>query len=359
VTALPAATGGRARALARGLAMVAGLAVLALGLRAWPLGALGPRVPWLTFYPTVMVAALLGGLWAGLALAACACAMVGWLWPVVLGVVPVQDSTDLLGMAVFFVNGALVSVLAEAMRRAKRQLLGRAEALARSNQDLERFAFVASHDLQEPLRMMSGFAGLLRQRCQGRLGVDADEYVAYIVDAATRMSRMVEDLLVLSRLSTRAAPLQVVVLDGVLDEALGNLASSIAEAGATIRRGPLPAVLGDRGQLVMLLQNLVGNAVKFRGDHPPRVEIEALREGRAWRLSLSDDGIGLEPEHLDRVFEMFWRLHPNGRYPGTGIGLALCRKIVERHGGRIWVESAPGRGSTFHVLFPDGTPGAP
>ena len=223
--------------------------------------------------------------------------------------------------------------------------------LEHSNQELEQFAYVASHDLQEPLRMVSSYVQLLARRYQGRLDADADTFIRYAVDGAERMKRLINDLLAYSRLGTQAKPHRSVDCNVVLQEALGNLALALREAGGTLDVAPLPLVRGDETQLLQVFQNLVGNAIKFRGTTPLRVQVTAVRAKDFWCLTVRDNGIGIDPQHAERIFVIFRRLHTQDQYPGTGIGLAVCRKIVERHGGRIWVESAPGAGAAFHFTL--------
>jgi len=219
--------------------------------------------------------------------------------------------------------------------------------LTRSNQELEQFAYVASHDLQEPLRMVSSFTQLLQERYGDQLDDRARKYIHYAVDGATRMQRLIRDLLAYSRVGSRAAPLAMVESRSALGEALRNLSAAVAESQARVTQDELPAVLADRSQLVQLFQNLVGNAVKFHGPQAPRVHVSAAQKGDRWVFAVRDDGIGIAAGHLQRIFLIFQRLHDREEYPGTGIGLALCRRIVDRHGGEIWVESEPGKGSTF------------
>ncbi|HLF76343.1 MAG TPA: ATP-binding protein [Dehalococcoidia bacterium] len=233
--------------------------------------------------------------------------------------------------------------LAEANTRLQ-QLVG---SLERSNSELEQFAYVASHDLQEPLRMVSNYTQLLARRYQGRLDKDADDYIDFAVAGAKRMQALINDLLQFSRVGSHGAELAPVEMEGVLDKALRNLHVAIEESGAEVVRSPLPVVLGDEGQLIQLLQNLIGNAIKFRGDKPPRIGISAVKEHGGWRVIVADEGIGIAPEHQERIFVIFQRLHSRAQYEGTGIGLAVCKRIVERHGGRITVESEPGRGARF------------
>jgi PAS domain S-box-containing protein len=219
--------------------------------------------------------------------------------------------------------------------------------LASSNAELEQFAYVASHDLQEPLRMITSFTQLLVSRYRGNLDTDADEFIHFIADGAKRMSSLINDLLEYSRVGTRGRPLSPTDCSTVFDLACNNLRVAIEEAGATITSDPLPKVMGDEIQLLQLFQNLIGNAVKFRGEQPVKVHVGVEPQKGNWLFRISDNGIGIEPQHAERIFIIFQRLHNRSQYPGTGIGLAICKKIVERHGGRIWVESEPGAGATF------------
>jgi PAS domain S-box-containing protein len=226
------------------------------------------------------------------------------------------------------------------------------EELRRSNENLEQFAYVASHDLQEPLRMMSSYSQLLERRYQGKLDADADVFIGFITDGAQRMQTLISDLLAYSRVGRRDQPSVRVDMTVALGRALGALAPAVEAADARITHDPLPAVLGPESLIVQLFQNLIGNAVKFRGPDPPRIHIGAARGTGEWVFSVRDNGIGIAPQYRDRIFLIFQRLHGRDQYPGTGIGLSLCKKIVELWGGRIWVESEPGTGSTFFFTVP-------
>jgi light-regulated signal transduction histidine kinase (bacteriophytochrome) len=236
--------------------------------------------------------------------------------------------------------------------RAQEQLAQKVEELARSNCDLEQFAYVASHDLQEPLRMVAAYTQLLADRYRGKLDKDADRYIGYAVEGATRMQALLEDLLAFSRVGRNGFVRKPIDANVAVDEALRNLTIAVKENGVTVTRGALPTVVADRVHLVQLFQNLIANAIKFRGQEAPRITISAEKQGEEWAFSLSDNGIGIASEHRDFIFKMFQRLHTRAEYPGNGVGLAICKKIVERHGGRIWVESELGRGSNFRFTFP-------
>ncbi len=248
---------------------------------------------------------------------------------------------------------AMTSRLVEANLTLERKVKARTEALARSNADLSQFAYVASHDLQEPLRMVASYTQLLARRYKGRLDTDADEFIAFAVDGANRMQKLINDLLLYSRVGTRGKEFAPTDSEEVLSVVLSNLELLIEEAGASVTRDPLPVVMADRSQLIQLLQNLVANGIKFRREgEAPRIHVSAGRNGSEWVFSVSDNGIGISREYWERVFVIFKRLHGVGEYPGTGIGLAVCKRIVERHGGRIWISSTPGQGATFYFTMP-------
>jgi NO-binding membrane sensor protein with MHYT domain/signal transduction histidine kinase len=237
-------------------------------------------------------------------------------------------------------------------KRGEQELAQRAEELARSNADLEQFAYVASHDLQEPLRMVASYTQLLARRYKGRLDADADEFIGFAVDGATRMQGLILDLLSYSRVTTTGKDLQSTDSWAACDHAIANLRVVIAESGAVVTTDTLPTVRADATQLAQLFQNLIGNAIKYRNEHRPEIRVAAVPNGDQYVFSVRDNGIGIDPQYFERIFQMFQRLHNRSDYSGTGIGLAICRKIVERHGGRIWVESQPGQGATFLFSIP-------
>jgi PAS domain S-box-containing protein len=228
----------------------------------------------------------------------------------------------------------------------------REDELRRSNAALEQFAYVASHDLQEPLRMVASYTELLGQRYQGKLDEKADKYIYYAVDGARRMQQLVADLLSFARIGSQGKPMIPVDSAAVVSAVIEVLCEPIESAAATIEVGPLPWVTADEGQLRRLFQNLIGNAIKFRGDTPPRVAIDAEQKHDLWQFSVKDNGIGIDMQYAERIFQMFQRLHGRGEYPGNGIGLSLAQRIVERHGGKIWLESEPHVGSTFFFTLP-------
>jgi signal transduction histidine kinase len=241
--------------------------------------------------------------------------------------------------------------MAARRKKAEADLVRTAAELIRSNHDLEQFASVASHDLQEPLRMVTGYLQLIEQRYKDKLDADGHEFIGFAVNGARRMQQLINDLLAYARVDSRGKPFEPTDCNQVLEDVLANLTHAVEQSGAAITHDPLPTLDADATQLAQLFQNLIGNAIKFRGAEPPRIHVGAQRKNGDWQLSVSDNGIGIEARHFERIFAMFQRLHTAEQYPGTGIGLAICKKIVERHGGQIWVESEPGKGSTFHFTL--------
>lgn len=237
-------------------------------------------------------------------------------------------------------------------KQAQERLAQYMEELKRSNAELEQFAYVASHDLQEPLRTVSSYVQLLERRYKNKLDGDADEFIHYAVDGAKRMQTLINDLLALSRIGRKQSKLTQVDCNELVAQVLTDLQVAIEQNQATISYDPLPTITGDPTQLAQLFQNLLGNAIKFRGEYPPRVHISAQEKDTEWQFTVSDNGIGMVPDQIERVFKVFQRLHSRLEYPGTGIGLAICKKIIELHGGRIWAESQPGEGSAFHFALP-------
>ena len=264
--------------------------------------------------------------------------------PVEIGLAPVESPRGMSTLASIF----------DVSEREQREA-----ELRRSNAELEQFAYVASHDLQEPLRMVANYTELLAERYRGQLDERADKYIHYAVDGARRMQQLVTDLLAYSRVGSQGSPMVPVDSAAVLDLVLEDLREPIERTGAILVRGPLPIVLADDGQLGQLFQNLVGNALKFHGDQPPRVEISAVRETDHWTFTVADNGIGLDPKYADRVFQMFQRLHPVGTYAGSGIGLAIAKRIVERHGGRIWITQPALGGTCLHFTLRPSAVAAP
>ena len=237
-------------------------------------------------------------------------------------------------------------------KKAEANLLNKVEELNRSNEELGQFAYIASHDLQEPLRMVASYTQLLSRRYKGKLDSDADEFIAFAVDGAGRMQRLIQDLLAYSRVGTKGQELLATSSEEALQQALINLRGAIAERGALVTHDPLPNVLADEMQFVQLFQNLVGNAIKYQNSGIPKVHITAAQNGsQKWTFSVKDNGLGIDPQYFEKIFGMFQRLHKREEFAGTGIGLAICKKIVERHGGNISVESEPGHGSTFRFAL--------
>ena len=242
--------------------------------------------------------------------------------------------------------------LREEHKLAQQKLAGKMEELARSNRDLEQFAYVASHDLQEPLRMVATYAQLLAEKYRGKLDDKADKYIEYAVDGALRMQTLIKDLLQFSRIGRQNREHTSTDCNTVVQQAIKNLEAVIQESEAIVDYEPLPTVLADSSELLQMFQNLIGNAIKFRGSEVPFVHVRAQKRGNEWQFAVSDNGIGISPEHAETIFVIFKRLHTRAEYPGNGIGLSICKKIIEQHGGKIWVESEPGHGSTFFFTVP-------
>src|ERR1017187_2905943 len=280
---------------------------------------------------------------------------------VLLGALPRDALTALVACALIVAIvawiarriGDTIDRLQEARKQAEEALRRRTEELARSNAELERFAYVASHDLQEPLRMVASFTQLLAKRYSGELDETADRYIHYAVDGAKRMQQLIADLLAYSRVNSKGLDLRQTDCEAVVLEAMRNLQVVIEESGAAVDWDPLAALCVDQGQLTQVFQNLLANAIKFRREEEcPRIHVSAVDSGAEWTISVQDNGIGIDARHAEHVFQMFQRLHTRAEYPGTGIGLAICKKVVERHGGKLWVESVTGAGSTFRFTIP-------
>jgi PAS domain S-box-containing protein len=239
-------------------------------------------------------------------------------------------------------------------KKSEEHLVKTVGELKRSNEELQQFAYVASHDLQEPLRMVASFTQLLAKRYKGRLDPDADEFIAYAVDGSNRMQGLIQDLLAYSRAGTNGEALREICSENALKEALTNLRATIEESGAVVTHDALPAITTDDTQLAQIFQNLVGNAIKYHGPEAPCIHVSAKKNGdNEWIFSVRDNGLGIDPKYFERIFILFQRLHGQGEFKGTGIGLAICKKILERLGGRIWVESQPEKGSTFYFALPE------
>jgi light-regulated signal transduction histidine kinase (bacteriophytochrome) len=237
-------------------------------------------------------------------------------------------------------------------RQAELELQQTAAKLARSNADLEQFAYVASHDLKEPLRAVTGSVQILQARYAQQLDAHANDVIQHTVEGASRMQTLIDDLLTYSRLTTREAPMKETDFTDVLLGALANLELPIKESKAVITHDPMPKLRGDATQLVQVFQNLISNAIKYRSNRTLKIHVGVDKHPSEWVFSVRDNGIGIAPQYADRIFRIFQRLHTRREYAGTGIGLAICKKVVERHGGRIWVESELEEGSTFHFTLP-------
>lgn len=311
-------------------------------------GLMAPRADGATSYPAVVSylavpvrtrsGAIIGGLFCGHAQPA---------------QFTVQHERLLLGIAALAATAFDSARLVDAERRHRRLADQRSEQLARSNAELEQFAYICSHDLQEPLRMVSSFLSLLDERYHDQLDERGRDFVRRAIEGSSRMQKLVRDILAFSRVGRGEHAEEILPLDEVVDEALANLQTAIEQAGARIERGPLPKVRANRLQCVQLYQNLIGNALKFRGDEAPVVRLTARLEGYRWVLAVSDNGIGIDPAHHRRIFQVFQRLHGRDQFEGTGIGLSLCQKIVLAHGGTLTVESQVGQGATFRFSLPD------
>jgi light-regulated signal transduction histidine kinase (bacteriophytochrome) len=321
---------------------------------------------YLTFFPAVMLASLLGGFGPGLLANVLAALFAQGHLLYWVGFSGVQIA-DWLALVLFLASGWMIAAIAERMHQAQvragdaearirtsaeleraQEVLRRTVAeLVRSNEELERFAYVASHDLQEPLRMVNAYVSLLRDRYQGQLDGKADQYIGFAVEGAERMQVLIHDLLAYSRMASQPHRFPPVSAEGALDTALAALRSSLEESGARLVREPLPPVEADPGQVAQVFQNLLGNALKYQSGRPPLIHVGCLEPEGAQVFFVKDNGIGMDPQYSHRIFEIFQRLATRESYAGTGIGLSICKKIVERSGGRIWVETSPGHGSTF------------
>ncbi len=259
---------------------------------------------------------------------------------------------DLAALSLLLGAGLVTRREMRARARADAKLRELVQQLTRSNRDLEQFAYVASHDLQEPLRMVANYCQLLQQRYKDRLGSDANDFIGFAVDGARRMQTLINDLLAFSRIGTNSRKLGTIDANACLGAAVKNLDAAIAASKALITHDRLPAVVADETEIIQVFQNLIGNSIKFRRETPPLIHVSAQPDGADWRFGVRDNGIGIAPEYRDQIFAIFRRLHPPDEYPGTGIGLAICKKIVERYGGRIWIESVVGAGSTFYFTLP-------
>ncbi len=287
----------------------------------------------------------------------------------VIGAIHLTDhNKDMVALPkIQFIESTMAPLIGEAVRKfnAEAELekyrLGleelvkhRTEELTRSNKDLEQFAYVASHDLQEPLRAVGGFTELLNRRLKEKTDERSQEYMRFVIDGVVRMQSLISGLLEYSRIGTRGKTPEPINIIASIDRAIMNLHAAIRESSAEITIDSLPTVNADATQMAQVFQNLLGNAIKFRGEQPLKIHISATRDTDFWRFAVKDNGIGINPQYSERIFLIFQRLHTREKYPGTGIGLALCKKIVERHGGKIWVESMPGLGSTFYFTIPVG-----
>jgi PAS domain S-box-containing protein len=255
-----------------------------------------------------------------------------------------DDSNNVIGV---FASARDITELKEAEKILKFKL----DELTRSNAELEQFAYVSSHDLQEPLRMIASYLQLLERKYKGNLDSKADKYIRFSVDGATRMQKLIDDLLEFSRVTTHAKEFKPTDLESIFTQVQSNLEVSIKENNALISHDPLPTIMADKTQITQVFQNLISNALKFRSESQPDIKISVEKRKNDWLFGVKDNGIGIDPKHSDRIFDVFKRLHKKKDYPGTGIGLSICKKIIERHGGQIWVESEPGKGSIFYFTI--------
>ena len=269
----------------------------------------------------------------------------GTCFPVAYTSTPIIEDGNIVGAVVTFRD-------IRERKQAEEELNKLSDELARSNADLQQFAYTASHDLQEPIMVVAGFVKLLAKRYKGKLDEKADEFIEHAIDGTERMQVLIKDLLDYSRVGSTDKSFTPTDCLSVLDKAVFNLQIAIKESGAVITHDDLPTVTADSSQLARLFQNLISNAIKFCGKEAPKIHISAKQKEDEWIFSIKDNGIGIDPKFSEQIFVMFQRLHTKKEYPGTGIGLATCKKIIERHGGRIWVESEPGKGSTFFFVIP-------
>src|SRR6202042_1351749 len=271
----------------------------------------------------------------------------GTEFPIEIMLSPLESAEGIL------VTAAIRNI--SARKKSEQELAVASQVLEESNLELKQFAYIASHDLQTPLRSITGFVQLLQQEYEGKLDEQAQDWIRRTVGAVALMQTLISDLLSYSRVEARSRPFTQIPFLDVVNDALVLLESSIHDSEGQVDCGKLPIVMGDRSQLVQLMQNLIGNGLAYRSDQPPHIDISAKRSGKDWLFSVRDNGIGIDSKHYEQIFEIFKRLRNQKDHPGTGIGLAVCRRVVNRHGGKIWVESEPGHGSTFHFTIPEGT----
>jgi len=279
----------------------------------------------------------------------------GTRMPIIKSVIPItiNDRNYLLESFLDITHLKEVERELVALKEAEEEIMKKTDELARSNLELRQFAYIASHDLQEPLRAISGFTELLQKRYQGQLDERADKYISFITEGSLRMQHMIQDLLLYSRVETQAHEFEKIDSNVSLEQAVANLRVSIQENNPVITNDPLPEIIADGEQITLLFQNLIGNAIKYHKPNViPAIHVSAKKDKENWLFSVSDNGIGIDEKYADRLFKIFQRLHTRNEYPGTGIGLAVCKRIVERHSGTIWVKSTPGEGATFYFTIP-------